>query len=361
VLVVCALGLMVAGCVAPPATTPVLAWTDVTPAGVVPATVVTTAAGLLIAGTDASESAPAVERSGGSAVALNPTEPYAATAQISAVATIGDKLYLVGGQSGGAHGNVRWTVWDGPLAGPVTSRPQEFFTFGGHDAGPLLGVVIADGTPVIVGSRGDEGGPLAALYMASGTTWHQLETPALLRSGKGSILGFTAATGTGDEVVIVGDVVTADATGTVQTPALFHGTVGGTWTRVDLPVPVPRMPGLSHATAVACTLGACWVTGWSGGPMAWHVSLADGSVLATASLTGDAPQDTDPTALVTLVDGRPVVVTNAATPTIAVGCHATWTTFPAPRAAAAVTTVGSDLYVVAGNTPRLWRATLPTC
>lgn len=358
---VCALGLMVAGCVAPPATTPVLAWTDVTPAGVVPATVASTAAGLLIAGTDASESAPAVMKPDGSLVTLNPTEPYAQTAQISAVASSGDQLYLLGGRSGGAHGNVRWTVWDGPVAGPVTSRPQEFFTFGGHDAGPLLGVVMASGQPVIVGSRGDEGGPLAALYMASGETWQQLDTPALLRSGMGGILGFTAAAGTGDQVVIVGDVVTADATGTVQTPTLFHGTVGGTWTKVDLPVPAPRAPGLSHATAVACTLDSCWVAGWSGGPMAWHVSLVDGSVLAMSSLTGDAPKGTDPTALVTLVDGRPIVLTNAATPTIAVGCHATWTTFPAPRAATAVTAVGSDLYVVAGAAPRVWHATIPGC
>ncbi len=356
-----ALVLTVAGCVAPPATTPVLMWAEVTPAGVVPAVVATAGSGLLVAGTDASETAPAVARLDGSLVPLNPTEPYAATAQISSVATSSDTLYLLGGQSGGAHGNVRWTVWDGPLSGAVTSRPQEFFTFGGHDAGPLLGVVIASGGPVIVGSRGDEGGPLAALYTASGETWHQLDTPVPLRSGKGGILGFTAATGTGDQVVIVGDVVTADATGTVQTPALFHGTVGGTWTKVDLPVPAPRAPGLSHATAVACTLDACWVAGWSGGPMAWHVSLADDSVLATSLLAGDAPNDTDPTALVALAGDRPVVLSNAAAPTIAVLCHATWTTFSAPRAATAVAAVGSDLYVVAGTTPRLWRATLPAC
>jgi hypothetical protein len=289
-------------------------------------------------------------------------EPYAGTAQISGVASAGGQLYLLGGQSGGAHGNVRWTVWDGPPGGPVTSRPQEFFTFGGHDAGPLLGVVIAAGQPVIVGSRGDEGGPLAALYMATGETWHQLDTPAALRSGKGGILGFTGATGVGDQVVIVGDVVTADASGTVQTPALFHGTIGGTWSRVDLPVPAPRAPGLSHATAVACGAESCWVAGWSGSPMVWQVSLADGSVQATASLPGDAPPDTDPTALVALVGGRPVVVTNASTPTVAELCHATWTTFPGPRAATAVATTGSDLYVVAGaTTPRLHRTTLPPC
>ena len=360
-LVAVVLALVAAGCVAPPATTPVPAWTDVTPAGVVPATVATTPTGLLIAGTDGSEAAPAVVGLDGSPVPLVPTEPYAETAQISAVATAGDQLYLLGGRSGGAHGNVRWTVWDGPLAGPVTSRPQEFFTFGGHDAGPLLGVVVALGQPVIVGSRGDEGGPLAALYMASGQTWHQLETPALLRSGKGGILSFTAATGTGDQVVIVGDVVTADATGTVQTPALFHGTVGGSWARIDLPVPSPRAPGLSHATAVACTLDACWVAGWSGGPMVWRVSLVDGSVLTTSSLPGDARSDTDPAPLVALVDGRPVVLTDAAPPTLAVLCHPTWTTFPAPRAAAALASVGNDLYVVAGTSPYLARVTLPAC
>ncbi|MGV8848110.1 MAG: hypothetical protein ACOH16_01055 [Propionibacteriaceae bacterium] len=328
-----------------------------------PSALAITGGGLVVAGTDAAGAVPMLARADGAAIPLVPTEPYAASAALVGVVAAPDpaRLYAIGGRSGGAHGNVRWTVWDGPVTGPLTSRTQEFFTFGGHDAGPLLGVVTAGGKPVIVGTRGDEGGPLAALYMASGESWHQLETPASLRSGKGGILGFTAATGAGDQVVIVGDVVTADVTGTVQTPALFHGSPGGTWTRVDLPVPGPRQPGVSHATAVACTLDACWVAGWSGGPMAWHVSLAGGSVLATSSLAGGAPQDTDPTALVALVDGRPVVVTNAATPTIAVLCHTMWTTFPVPRAATAVTAVGSDLYVVAGTTPRLRHATVPAC
>lgn len=363
-VVALAVVLLVCGaCAPPPPRDTHLWWSDATPQGVMPSALAITEAGLVVAGTDVAGAVPALVRADGAAIPLVATEPYAASAGLVGVVASTDpaRLYAIGGRSGGAHGNVRWTVWDGPLAGPVSSRPQEFFTFGGQDAGPLLGVVMAKGQPVIVGSRGDEGGPLAGLYMASGTTWHQLETPALLRSGKGGILGFTAATGTGDEVVIVGDVVTADVTGTVQTPALFHGTPGGTWARVDLPVPEPRKPGLKHATAVACTLEACWVAGWSGGPMAWRVSLADGSVLATSSLAGDAPTDTDPTALVALVDRRPVVVTNAATPTIAVGCGATWTTLPAPRAVTAVIGEGTDLYVVAGTTPRLWRATIPAC
>lgn len=358
---VAVVGLLLAGCVAPPPTTPALVWSEATPTGVIPATLASTGTGLLVAGTDETGAAPAVVGPGGTDVALIPREPYAESALISSVAVAGDRLYLLGGSAGGAHGNVRWTVWDGPLAGPVTSRPQEFFTFGGHDAGPLLGVVTATGKPVIVGSRGDEGGPMAALYMSVGQTWGQLDTPALLRSGKGGILGFTAVAAAGDQVVIVGDVVTADASGTVQTPALFHGTIGGAWARVDLPVPSPRAAGLSHATAVACGADACWVAGWSGHPMAWQVSLADGSVSTTSSPAGDAPSGVDPVALVALSDDRPVVVTNAATPTVAVRCDAGWTTYPAPRAATAVTVVGSDLYVIAGTTPSLWRATMPPC
>ncbi len=215
----------------------------------------------------------------------------------------------MGGRAGGAHENVRWTVWDGPLSGPVTSRPQEFFTFGGHDGGPLLGTVVVDGQPIIVGSRGGDTGPDAALYVAQGIVWHQLDTPSALHSANGVVLGFTAVAAAGSAVVVVGDSVHADETGTVQTPALFYGSVGGAWRRVDLPAPASGA-GLRHATAVTCRASGetssrssqaatCWVAGWAGHPLLWEVSLPDGHVVQTASLPGEPPASGDPVALVT--------------------------------------------------------------
>ncbi|MBI4901168.1 MAG: hypothetical protein HY829_11915 [Actinobacteria bacterium] len=371
---------LVAGCVQPPPRDVRLTWLDATPAGVVPIALTTSAAGVLVGGTDASDSGPALVSPAGEQVPLVPSEPYAASARIVA-ATAGDgHLYLIGGRAGGAHENTRWTVWDGPLSGPVTSRPQEFFTFGGHDAGPLLGTVVVDGRPVIVGSRGGDAGPDIALYTAldtaDGSVWRQLDTPPALHSSNGVVLGFTATAAAGSIIVVVGDSVRADATGTVQTPALFYGPLGGPWRRLDLPVPTSG-PGLRHATSVACGSPAtpasegaaagspsraattCWVAGWAGHPVVWQVSLPDGVLVSTALLPGEPPATGDPVALAALVGGRPVIATNALTPSLVVLCGSSWTTLSAPGEAVAVAGAGGDGYLVAHD--RLWRASLPTC
>jgi len=357
-LAVLAGAVLLAGCVRPPPLDVRLAWLDATPAGVVPAALAAVASDLVVAGTDATGEAPAVVLQAGGTVPLVPSEPYAASARIVSAASAGGVLYLIGGRAGGAHGNTRWTVWDGPVTGPVTSRQQEFFTFGGQDAGPLLGSVSVDGRPIIVGSRGGAAGPNAALYAADGEIWHQLDTPSALQSASGRVLGFTAVTSAGSTIVIVGDSVQATDAGVVQTPALFYGTVRGEWRRIDLPVPT-QAPGLRHATAVACTAATCWVAGWAKNPIVWEVSLRDGVVGPTTAFTGDVAGADDPSALLTIVDGRPLVVTNAATPSAEVLCADGWSSVPSPAQATAIAALGSDAYVVTGD--RLWRATVPAC
>ena len=357
-LAVLAGAVLLAGCVRPPPLDVRLAWLDATPAGVVPAALAAVASDLVVAGTDATGEAPAVVLQAGGTVPLVPSEPYAASARIVSAASAGGVLYLIGGRAGGAHGNTRWTVWDGPVTGPVTSRQQEFFTFGGQDAGPLLGTVIVDARPIIMGSRGAAGGPEAALYAADGEVWHQLDTPSAVQSAAGLVLGFTAVTSVGSTIVMVGDSVRANAAGVVQTPALFYGTVGGEWRRIDLPVPT-QAPGLRHATAVACTDATCWVAGWAKNPIVWEVSLRDGVVGPTTAFTGDVAGADDPSALLTIVDGRPLVVTNAATPSAEVLCADGWSSVPSPAQATAIAALGSDAYVVTGD--RLWRATVPAC
>lgn len=293
----------------------------------------------------------------GETVPLVPTEPYAASARIVAATSYGARLYLIGGRAGGAHENTRVTVWDGPVAGPVTSHEQGFFTFGGHDAGPLLGTVIVDGAPLIVGSRGGVAGADAALYAVDGEVWHQLDTPAALRSANSVVLGFTAATAVGSTIVIVGDMVHATESGAVQTPALFYGSVGGDWHRVELPVQASH--GVRHATGVACTGTTCWVAGWTEHPVVWEVSLADGTIGETVMLPGDHSGSDDPAAITAIVGGRPLLVTNASSRSAAIRCPSGWMAVTAPEAATAVAAIGPDAYVVAGD--RLWRATVPAC
>ena len=353
---------VLAGCVQPPALDVRLTWLDVTLAGVVPLALASSESGLVVAGTDMSDSAPSVVLETGEMVPLVPSEPYAASARIVGATSAGPELYLIGGRAGGAHENTRWTVWDGPVAGPVTSRPQEFFTFGGHDAGPLLGTVVVGGKPVIVGSRGGDAGPDAALYAVDGEVWHQLDTPSVLHSANGVVLGFTAVAAVGSTIVIAGDSVRGTESGAVQTPALFYGTVGGDWHRVDLPVQT-EASGLRHATGVACAGSTCWVAGWAEHPIVWEVFLTEGRVNETTTLPGEKPGDSDPSALVAIVQGRPLVVTNATTPSAAVRCNNGWSVVKAsgqpPGGATAVTGFGDDVYVVAGD--RLWRATVPAC
>jgi len=348
---------MLAGCVQPPPLDVRVTWLDVTPAGVVPAALAVSESGLVVAGTDLSDTGPSVVMATGETVPLVPSEPYAASARIVSATSAGGQLYLIGGRAGGAHGNTRVTVWDGPVAGPVTSREQDFFTFGGHDAGPLLGTVVLDGKLVIVGSRGGDAGTDAALYAVDGEVWHQLDTPAALHSANRVVLGFTAVAAAGSTIVLVGDSVQATEAGAVQTPALFYGTLGGDWHRVDLPVQASH--GLRHATGVACAGTTCWVAGWAEHPVVWEVSLADGAVGETTTLTGDVPGGDDPSAIVSIVDGRPLVVTNAAIPAAAVRCTNGWTSVTAPAQATAVLGLGADAYVVAGD--RLWQATVPAC
>lgn len=101
------------------------------------------------------------------------------------------------------------------------------------------------------------------------------------------------------------------------------------------------------------------VAGWAKNPIVWEVSLADGSVGPTTAFIGDVAGADDPSALLTIVDGRPLVVTNASTPSAEVLCADGWSSVPSPAQATAIAALGSDAYVVAGD--RLWRATVPAC
>jgi hypothetical protein len=348
---------LLAGCVQAPPLDVRLTWLDVTPDGVVPTALAASESGLVVGGTNLADTGPSLVMATGEPVPLVPTEPYATSARIVAATSYGGQLYLIGGRAGGAHENTRVTVWDGPVTGPVTSHEQGFFTFGGHDAGPLLGTVIVDGHPIIVGSRGGNAGTDLALYAVDNVVWHQLDTPAAMRSANRVVLGFSAATAVGSTIVIVGDMVKATESGAVQTPALYYGAIGGDWHRVELPVEASH--SVRHATGVVCDGTTCWVAGWAEHPVVWKVSLADGSVSESTVLSGDRTGTDEPSALVSIVDGRPLVVTNASSRLAAIRCTGGWTSVTAPAQTTAVLGTGADAYVVAGD--RLWRATVPSC
>lgn len=360
---------LVAGC------SPLPAWQRVElPEGVRPVSLAVLGDGVLVGGQQAEGPAPVMLQVRGARVTdliqPEPAEPYAEVAEFSSVAVSGDAVYAIGRATGGAHGNIRWTVWDGSLAEHrITNRPQDFFTFGGHDAGPLLGTLMLADRPVIAGSHTMTSGSEGVLWTRTDDTWHKRTgiDPALA-SGPDRSLGFAAAAGLGSLALLAGAEV--GLAGEVhQQPMLWSGSPTGPWHQAGLPLPAglePEPGQPSWATGVACPDAGttCWVAGWARGrPLAWPVTVGGDGVLTAAEptvLTGEAPDGAGPQALVAISAGRPAVLTNAADATLQRSCLGGWRTWPAPpgRATALVATEGR-LYAVAGD--GLWRLDAPRC
>lgn len=295
---------------------------------------------------------------------LVPHEPYARTASLQSTANLGDRLTAIGVQTGGAHSNPRWTVWQGTLSsGELTNHPQSFFTFGGHDAGPLLGVASLDGQPVIIGSRTTATGSRLAVYTVSGTRWSAPTTsPAAVSSNPTRELGFSAVANAGALLVIAGDDLSL-TDGLQQRPAIWVGTDTQHWTEVALPLSHTGA-GLALATDVACTATTCWVVGWvHGTATAWQVTLgtdASATVAAPATFPGQARDDTSPTARVALSNGRPVVAVNNTPPSLSYACRdGSWRTWSTPGEVSAVAATSTGVAII--SAAQLWETTLPNC
>ena len=69
---------------------------------------------------------------------LTPATPYGKEAHWYGITSDGTTITGVGGERGGAHGNVRWSAWTGDTRA-ITEKPQAFSTFGGYGAGELIG------------------------------------------------------------------------------------------------------------------------------------------------------------------------------------------------------------------------------
>ena len=114
----------------------------------------------------------------------------------------GPRVLGVAGVVGGAHGNVRWTIWHGDAGGAtgdgagdgaggaaggdpggVTETEQPFFTFGGYDMGSLTGAGMVGGREVIFGSwKSASSGLDIATWQAGGTEssatqWSRTQSP----------------------------------------------------------------------------------------------------------------------------------------------------------------------------------------
>jgi hypothetical protein len=364
--VLAAAALAVAGCTT---TDP---WRSVElPADFRPASLAAAGDGLLVGGQ--SSGRPGLLRvtgvRAGVGFSLEPHEPAATDADLIWVTADGDDLYAVGRWFGGAHSNPRLTMWDGTASSNhLTHRPQEFWTFGGHDAGNLLGIEVIDGRAVIFGLRSGAAGIEGVVWTLAGDTWtkHVNLDPSLV-SNPDRVVSFTALDQSGERLVVAGDELGL-AGGLNQQPSAWLGSAAGSWTQALLPIPadLAPVPGqLSRATSVACDDGSgCWVAGWvRGRPVVWAIEIAaEGQVTVRQPtvLDGTPPSGADPNAQVAVVGNAPVVLTGAAVPTLQVGCPDGWRSLAAPSGTA-TTLLGaaSGLYAITGT--GLHRLDPPRC
>ena len=132
---------------------------------------------------------------------------------------------------------------------------------------------------------------------------------AAVQSDARRVLGFAAAAQAGTQVLIGGDEVSL-AGELQQRPAVWLGSVSGSWQQLTPAVPSALAPvggQLSRVTSLACSqLDNCWAAGWTAGrPVAWSVDAAGATVGDPELLPGDAPRDGDPEALVTMLGETP--------------------------------------------------------
>lgn len=250
------------------------------PAGAVPVTLTATGTALLVGAQTDTTRAPLlleVTGSGTTVLPVRPSSPYAFLARWLDISDRDGALLAIGGARGGAHGNVRYTVWRGTLATGLVEEPQLFETFGGEDAGSLVAAVATGAGPVLLGTwRSEQTGLDAAVWLPDGTRWQrQSSTGTRLASTPTAMVGPRGAAAWGNGTLLVGSLLRL-GDGVRQQPAVWRAATGATgWTRTDLPVGPAEAGQRGEAVSADCDPAGCLVAGWVGGSLAlWRLDLA---------------------------------------------------------------------------------------
>ncbi|MGV1007365.1 MAG: hypothetical protein ACOYBY_02005 [Dermatophilaceae bacterium] len=265
-------------------------------------------------------------------------------------------LLAIGGARGGAHANVRWTVWQGTADSGLHEQEQTFETFGGWGAGDLLDAVAAPAGPAVVGSWGSaQVGLDAAVWLPRGGTWvRQDSAGTALESTPDALVGPLAASADGPRILIAGSLVSLGTGSVQQLPAVWRSDGHATqWSRVLL----PDAGASGQATGAVCRQQTCTVVGraddrlavWRLGASAERLSgVPDALVTDASPATAPAPID----------DGVVIGVSTASGSTVLREQAGTWTSAPGPPGPVrALAVVGSVEYAVAADssgTDRLW-------
>jgi hypothetical protein len=296
-------------------------------------------------------------------VAVRGTSPYALLARWYSIDSDGDRIVALGGERGGAHSNVRWSIWTGRLSEALVEKPQGFSTFGGHGAGDLVDVVLTPVGPAAVGTwESKRVGSDVAVWTADGDVWlRQSSVGTPLESAMES-LGFPmAATGLERGIVIAGWQLAVESGTSRMRPVVWRSSSGNTgWTST----PLPDSGQTGSAVAVRCRAATCGVAGHVDGRLAvWRLA---GDAWTRVPGTPPIPVgDRDRMVAPIELDGRLTqLVPDGGKIKIARADGDRWTlrelSGPSGMVTAA-TAVGDALYLLAGpdeNTQTLWRVEL---
>ena len=330
------------------------------------AVVTLTAVGdLLVAGRSTAAGEPAVEVLADGTWTSRPVQavtPYGRVAQWLSIAAGPDgSLVAVGGARGGAHANVRWTVWRGSVAAGLTEQEQTFSTFGGWGAGEQVGPVLTTAGPMLVGSwEGAKAGLDLATWLPDGDAWvRQPSGGTALESTPTQLMGARSVAAWGAGALIAGSVVRLGDGAVRKVQAIWRSTTGNAgWTRVDL----PDSGQAGEAVSAACTEAECTVAGWVDGRLAvWRVG-ADGGARRVDGIPSVAVRDSDLIPAPVFVEGRAVLLVtdhdSSRNATVVVEGRTGWSRGPGPWGTVqAFTAIGSTLYAVCqhGDTPlQVW-------
>ncbi|MEU0878819.1 hypothetical protein ABZ345_09495 [Lentzea sp. NPDC005914] len=297
---------------------------------------------MLVIGTRPSDHPELVTRSKDGAlsnVRLTPATPYGKEAHWYGITSDGVTITGVGGERGGAHGNVRWSAWTGDTR-QIVEKPQAFSTFGGYGAGELIGVARTPQGPLIIGTwQSDKAGLDIAVWTYAADTWSRQPSAGTVLESSQELLRFPLAVTQNGEGVLV----TGWQTGKGTVGAAVWQFDGKTWTTATL-------PDGDAALAARCWDGTCHVVGRSKGKLAWW-SGPDWKKLTTPDIpVGDDQNLAAPV----LVNGVPTLFIDHG----GVKLVSEKDERPADGPSGEVTAVekvGDQVFVIAGG--RLWRLT----
>ncbi|HEU5475535.1 MAG TPA: hypothetical protein VFV67_33245 [Actinophytocola sp.] len=228
------------------------------PAGAAPVVLAGHGADGLLIGVRRDQVPGLLRRAGDGAVTeipVAPASPYGKLALWYSIVSDGDRIVAIGGERGGAHSNVRWSVWNGTAAG-LAEQPQGFSTFGGWGAGELVDAVQTPHGPALIGSWGSASAGLdIAVWTNADTSWNRQDSAGTALQSTLDGLNFPiSATALDQGVLIAGWRLTPAG----QPAAVWRSGSGVTgWTVAEL----PGAGRVNAALAVRCWESTCGVAG----------------------------------------------------------------------------------------------------